>query len=203
MSVDTVTLFFALLAVACQVLVVGLVALWLAARRPGSARRLRVQLMERWGAEAQSLAVMVAAVATLGSLYLSEVANFPPCRLCWVQRVFMYPLAPLLFVAGRRASARLLMAGMAMATVGGLVSTWHVLIERYPSLESGATCDPTNPCSLIWVEHFGYLTIPAMALSGFAAIVALTAISLRAANTRRVRPADALPVEAGNRQEQR
>jgi hypothetical protein len=52
------------------------------------------------------------------------------------------------------------------------VSAYHVLVERVPSLETGS-CDPTNPCSTIWVEHLGYLTIPVMALSGFAAVVAL------------------------------
>ena len=179
MRTETVTLLFAMLAVACQVLVAGLAVLWLAGRNGGASAPLRARLLDRWGPDANHLAVLIAALATAGSLYLSEVANFPPCRLCWVQRAFMYPLAPLLFVAGHRASARLQMVGLGMATLGGLVSTWHVLLERFPSLESGATCDPANPCSLIWVEHFGYLTIPAMALSGFAAIATLTILALR------------------------
>jgi hypothetical protein len=50
------------------------------------------------------------------------------------------------------------------------------VIERYPDLESGA-CDPTNPCSLVWVERFGYLTIPAMALSAFALVLTLLAVA--------------------------
>ena len=179
MNTETVTLLFAMLAVACQVLVAGLALLWLAGRHGGPAGEWRARLLDQWGPDANHLAVLIAAVATAASLYLSEVANFPPCRLCWVQRAFMYPLAPLLFFAGRRASARLQMVGLAMAALGGLVSTWHVLLERFPSLESGATCDPANPCSLIWVEHFGYLTIPTMALSGFAAIVALTIVTIR------------------------
>lgn len=179
MRTETVTLLFALMAVACQVLVAGVAVLWLAGRNGGPAADWRARLVERWGPDAGHLAALIAGVATAGSLYLSEVANFPPCRLCWVQRAFMYPLAPLLLVAVRRGSARLQMVGLAMATLGGLVSTWHVLLERFPSLESGATCDPANPCSLIWVEHFGYLTIPAMALSGFAAVATLTILALR------------------------
>ena len=39
------------------------------------------------------------------------------------------------------------------------------------------SCDPANPCSLIWVERFGYLTIPGMALSGFALILVLLAVA--------------------------
>ena len=38
-----------------------------------------------------------------GSLYFSEVANYVPCRLCWFQRIAMYPLAVILLIA---ASAR-------------------------------------------------------------------------------------------------
>jgi hypothetical protein len=48
-----------------------------------------------------------------------------------------------------------------------------VLIERFPSLESATSCDPVNPCSLIWTKRFGYLTIPTMALSAFALLATL------------------------------
>ena len=51
-----------------------------------------------------------------------------------------------------------------------------MLLERYPSLETGA-CDPNNPCTLIWVERFGYLTIPTMALSAFALIITLLLVA--------------------------
>ena len=49
---------------------------------------------------------------------------------------------------------------------------FRALLERFPSLETD-TCDPANPCSLIWTERFGYLTIPTMALSAFALIATL------------------------------
>ena len=37
-------------------------------------------------------AFIVSLVATLGSLFFSEVMQFIPCSLCWYQRIFMYPL---------------------------------------------------------------------------------------------------------------
>ena len=37
--------------------------------------------------------------AMVGSLYLSEGAHLPPCRLCWYQRIAMYSLAVILVVA--------------------------------------------------------------------------------------------------------
>jgi disulfide bond formation protein DsbB len=66
-----------------------------------------------------------------------------------------------------------------LAVVGGSISTYHVFLERNPQWETSA-CDPTKPCSLIWVKQFGYLSNPAMALSGFALILTLLAVSRRA-----------------------
>ena len=42
---------------------------------------------------------LVVTAATLGSLFLSEVMELPPCSLCWYQRLFMFPL-PLVVGAG-------------------------------------------------------------------------------------------------------
>ena len=122
------------------------------------------------------LAFLQAVVATAGSLYFHWGMGFPPCDLCWFQRIGMYPLVALLGLAAWRRDQGIRLYGIVLAVLGGLVSCWHLLVERFPTLE-GTTCDPLNPCSIIWVEHLGYLTIPAMALSGFALIVALLAIT--------------------------
>jgi len=85
-----------------------------------------------------------------------------------------------LAVAGltRRPAWRVL--ALAMATVGAVIAVYHVLVERFPSLES-STCDPTNPCSLVWFERLGFVTLPYMALSGFALVGALLlTVGLRA-----------------------
>lgn len=166
------TLFLALLAVLCQVGVV--VALGFLVTGRWSVLRDAV------GPHALALGAVIAVVAMAGSLYLSEVADFRPCRLCWYQRFAMYPLGPLLGVAAWRWRRWLVPAGVALAAVGAAISTYHVLLERYPSLDSGA-CAVDNPCTLVWVEELGYLTIPGMALSGFAAILVLLALSRRSA----------------------
>ena len=62
-----------------------------------------------------------------------------------------------------------------LCVVGGAISIYHLFVERFPSLEGGA-CDPNNPCSLIRVNRFGYLTIPTMALTGFTAIFLLVSM---------------------------
>ena len=172
MTTDAVTLFFALLAVGAEAAVVLLATLTLGARLSPAVAAWREQALGAIGPKAFGLALVVATVATSGSLYLSEVAHFVPCRLCWYQRAAMYPLVPLLAVMLWRRWFRARWAVLAIAVAGGSVSAWHILIERFPTLETGA-CDPDNPCSLIWVRRLGYLTIPTMALSAFALIAAL------------------------------
>ena len=177
MSTDTVTLFLALLATVAQVATLTIVVVEVGGRRgSGPLVAARRALHTQIGPQALALAAVVALVCTAGSLYLSEVANFPPCRLCWFQRVGMYPLVVLLGLAAVRRDRSIRPYAATLAVLGGLVSVWHLLVERYPTLE-GSSCDPLNPCSIKWVERFGYLTIPGMALSGFALIVALLAVA--------------------------
>lgn len=171
------TLFFALLAVVAQIFVLAAVGLTLARRVPVMAR-WRDAALEVIGPVALPAALAVATTATAGSLYLSEVADFPPCTLCWYQRIAMYPLVVVLAVASRVVDRNVRRYVLPIAAIGSIVSVYHLLVERFPSIETGS-CDPLNPCSVIWVEHFGYLTVPAMALSGFAAIAVLVQIAHR------------------------
>ena len=171
MSTDQVSLFLALLALLAEIAAVMLVAAAVVrAFRPATG--WPVDLFDAVRPVALVVAAGVAIVSMLGSLYYSEVADFPPCRLCWFQRIAMYPLAVILPIAAWRRDPDVRWYAVPLAVAGGLVSVYHVLVERYPSLESGS-CDPTNPCSIIWVERLGYLTIPTMALSGFVLITIL------------------------------
>ncbi len=130
----------------------------------------RASVVSHVGPVAVTLAWLVATVATLGSLFLSEVAGFIPCTLCWVQRGFMYPLAVALAVPRVRRSPLRWATWWALS--GSVVSTYHYLEQHLPV--SSGFCDPAVPCSIIWVNEFGFVTIPFMALGGFLAVAALT-----------------------------
>lgn len=118
------------------------------------------------------LAWVVAAGATAGSLYFSEVANYVPCQLCWYQRICMYPLAGVLFVAAlrRERSARWYCLPMLIAGIG--VSAYHYFIEWKPAF-GASTCSVGPSCTDIWFRRFGFVTLAFMALSGFIAILIL------------------------------
>lgn len=173
---ETVTLFLALLAIVAQLAVVTAIVLFAAARVSPGARRVARSFREAIAPQAVFLAFGVALVSMVGSLYFSEGAHFLPCKLCWYQRIAMYPLVPMLAVALWKRDSGVRRYGLPLALIGASISTYHVLLERFPSLETGA-CDPNNPCSLIWVERFGYLTIPTMALSAFALITVLLLVA--------------------------
>jgi disulfide bond formation protein DsbB len=133
-------------------------------------------LLSRW---ARELAAAIAVVATLGSLFMSEIAGFIPCLLCWVQRGIMYPLAVAL-VLNRRLRIPSLWLSI-WASVGAVISVYHYAEEHIPALARSSFCGPEIPCSLIWFERFGFVTLPFMAFCGFAAVAALMLLDHRQA----------------------
>ncbi len=124
-----------------------------------------------------TFAWVVAIAATAGSLYYSEIRRFMPCELCWYQRIFMYPLVLILGIAVLKLDTRIRPYVLAMAGVGGLISLTHYLEQKIPAFHPTA-CDATPiPCNIHYVEYFGFLTIPLMALIAFA-LIALAMLAL-------------------------
>ena len=122
------------------------------------------------------LAAAVAATCMAGSLYFSEVAGFLPCTLCWYQRIAMYSLAVVLTVAAIRRDTAIRWYALPLAGVGFAIATYHWLLERFPSIDAGA-CSASVPCEFVWFERFGFVTLPFMAMTGFAAVIALLALA--------------------------
>jgi len=115
------------------------------------------------------LAFLVSAIATGGSLFFSEIAHFVPCELCWFQRICMYPISIatlLAALANDRRAARYLLP---LPLVGAGVSVYHLLVENGVVKETQA-CLISAPggCGVKWIDEFGYMTIPTLALTGFA-----------------------------------
>jgi disulfide bond formation protein DsbB len=162
--------------VVANVGVVAVAGLWVTARfRPGAAAALG-DLRAALGASGVALAWVVAATATAGSLYFSEVAGFPPCELCWYQRIAMYPLVMVLGVAALRRDVGIRNTVIPLVLAGSVISVYHYQLERFPTQHS-LSCSITVPCTTVWVWRFHYISIPFMALSAFLAIAVLLALS--------------------------
>ena len=169
MDTETAQLFVGLLTIAAGIGALTLVILRVfAAAGNDGANRLGSSISDSgvW------LAWIVALGATLGSLYFSEVADFAPCRLCWFQRIAMYPLAVVLLVGAVRKDPNVRWYAAPLAAIGFAISGWHSLIEWRPALDNGA-CEFQGPsCTFIWFREFG-LSLANMALIGFLTILIL------------------------------
>lgn len=168
--------FLALLAVLCTVFLIFAVPfgiyLLVTKRVPPPLAPVREALAEA----GLYMAAAVAVVCTLGSLYMSEMANFIPCDLCWFQRIFMYPLAVILPIAAVRRDVNIRIYAIPLALIGATISTYHYLLERFPDSVS-FECTTEVPCSVVYVWKFHYLSIPGMAWLGFLTIAVLLAFS--------------------------
>lgn len=167
MSNDAVLFYSTLLALLALVSLAGaaiLIVFRLVRGKEGAASLL--------GDKAIWLAWLVALVAMVGSLVYSEVIHFEPCRLCWFQRIAMYPLAIVLLVGAIRKERQVKYYALPLALIGLAISIYHYLLQTFPTLEGGA-CDPSNPCSAKYVDIFGFISIPFMAGSGFIVVSVL------------------------------
>jgi disulfide bond formation protein DsbB len=117
------------------------------------------------------LAFAIAAIATSGSLYYSEIAHYTPCEMCWLQRGAMYPLSVLLLIAAIRGDRRAWRYVVPVATVGLMFSLYHYQLELVPDQPS--MCSPNVPCSVRWVDVYGFVSLAFMAGASFISILAI------------------------------
>lgn len=173
MSAQTILFFNNLFAIFALVALAGAVGLTIyrVVKGPEAATAL--------GSAAVWMAWAIALVATVGSLMYSDLFHFVPCRLCWFQRIAMYPLAVILVVGAIRREAAVKFYAVPIALIGLAISIWHNVVQFFPSLEGG-TCDPANPCSARSIEVFGFMDLPFMAGAGFIVISVLLAFYTKA-----------------------
>ncbi|MFB1100431.1 disulfide oxidoreductase [Terribacillus sp. JSM ZJ617] len=119
------------------------------------------------------LAWLVSIVATLGSLYFSEIRGFTPCELCWYQRILMYPLAVILGIATYRNDRSVKSFVLPLSIIGWCVSLYHYLLQKVPAFAALETFTSGVPCSGSYVEWFGFITIPFLAFIAFSLITIL------------------------------
>jgi disulfide bond formation protein DsbB len=122
--------------------------------------------------EALFFAGFVALFCMMASLYLSDIAHFIPCKLCWYQRIMMYPLAFLLLFAGLRTDFTIRPYGLLLSGIGGLTSIYHYQLQLNPAQHS-PFCSAFESCTVQYLQVFGFMSIPLMALMGFTLIFAL------------------------------
>ncbi|MGH3053806.1 MAG: disulfide bond formation protein B [Gaiellaceae bacterium] len=191
---------FSILGVIGQVLValmlvVGLLAL-LGVRGPLDWVRRVLWGYELWAA------FVVAAIATGGSLFYSQIATFQPCELCWFQRICMYPLSILTLLMAWQNDNRAARYLLPLPIVGASVSIYHMLIQ-YGAISEPQACtvSAVGGCATNWIAHqspgypdasLGYLSIPTLALTAFLLLIGFLVL----ASTGEAEGAATLPADA-------
>ena len=129
------------------------------------------RIINFFGRRAFMLAAIVACTAVIGSVTYSDVFNMAPCKLCWYQRIFIFPQAVLLLVAlFNKYRTEVATYIITFATIAIGISIFHYLLQMTdaPAISALAPCDVTGQapsCSSFYVLMFGYITIPMMAMT--------------------------------------
>ncbi len=123
-------------------------------------------LADFFGERAIFLSFLTAFAATFGSLFYSQVVGFPPCDLCWWQRIFLYPQTILLFTAFIKKDENMRLHSIVLSSVGALIALYQTFIQ-FGGM-SLVPCSATSPsCTVLYFLEYGYITIPTMSLTAF------------------------------------
>lgn len=119
-------------------------------------------------------ATAVATVATASSLYLSLGLGLTPCRLCWYQRILMYPLVVVLGVAAAERRPGVVRTALPLAVPGAAIAAYHSWLQV-----SQTTCGiGAISCAQIQYRVLG-LTVPNLSLMAFVLVTGLVVVATR------------------------
>lgn len=91
----------------------------------------------------------------------------------------MYPLVVFLGIAFYRNDQAIYKYILPMSVIGMLVSSYHYALQKIPALHEFATCTSGVPCSGQYINWFGFVTIPFLALIAFTMITLMMLLMLK------------------------
>ena len=114
----------------------------------------------------------IASLASIGSLFYSEISGFVPCTYCWYERIAMYPLVAVLGIGIFLKDNRSWVYGFPLSFIGLLITMYHYQLQMFPD-QTALSCSTEVSCTGTWILEFGFVTMPFMALSTFLLISVL------------------------------
>ncbi|WP_411348280.1 disulfide bond formation protein B [Paenibacillus sp. WLX2291] len=118
------------------------------------------------------IAWVISFLATIGSLFFSEVLKLQPCNLCWYQRILMYPLVVIILVGILIKANNIKFFVIPFSILGIIISSYHIIIQQI-SIPVLNACDINNPCTHSGFKLFGVFTIPMLSFMAFVSITLL------------------------------
>jgi disulfide bond formation protein DsbB len=128
------------------------------------------------------IAFLAALGASLGSLVYSEFIGYEPCKLCWIQRIFLFPQVIILGLALMRKESEARIYALTLSIIGGMVAVFHYIggLGLNPLGLNCLAAGTAGSCSKNFVEMFGYINIPMMSFTVFLFIILVLALSIKA-----------------------
>ena len=168
--------------VAIVLLVPALVLIYLFGRNPSSPIRSVYGFIQ---GGALWFALGIALIATIGSLFYSEILGFTPCLYCWYQRILMYPLVFIFATALVFKARDVAIYALPLSGVGAVFAFYHYLTQIFglptSCVAPGGAIEGLD-CAERFIFHFGFITIPFLAFTAFLIIVLLSLFVLRKRN---------------------
>ncbi len=141
------------------------------------------KIMQYVGDRAIPLGFFLATAATVGSFLYGIVTGYPACILCWMQRIFMYPLMFLFALAWWRKDRSIIPYALLLALIGGAIALYQWvkdMLALYTHIALGCPVVPGLPsCDRMYVLELGYITIPMIALNVFLLIIIVLYAAIR------------------------
>jgi disulfide bond formation protein DsbB len=122
---------------------------------------------------------LIVSISTLGSLFFSEILEYPPCILCWYQRICLFPLVVIILAGLFPLDKSVVKFALPLALAGWFIALFHNLLYAGIIPESLQPCSQGVSCKDINLDLFGFVTIPLLSLMAFSSIVVLLIILKR------------------------
>lgn len=118
------------------------------------------------------IAWLQAVAAMAGSLFFSEILHYPPCVLCWYQRIAMYPLVLIIAIGIAKKDKNVGLYILPLSLIGLGISIFHNLLYYNIIPEAAAPCLQGVSCTTKFIEYFGFITIPFLSMISFVVVSA-------------------------------
>ncbi len=129
--------------------------------------------MNEIGSKVIFLCFIIASLATVGSLFFSEIMQFIPCSMCWYQRIFMYPLVVIFLIFLLYPDDKIFKYSIGLVIIGLFFAIYHNLLMFGIIPESVVPCVQGVPCSTKYINWLGFINIPFLSLISYSLIFIL------------------------------
>jgi disulfide bond formation protein DsbB len=112
----------------------------------------------------------ISTIATIGSLSLSLYFKLAPCELCWYQRVFLFVVPIMSWIAVYKKDLGIRLYIFILSIFGSVFALYHSLIQSSIFKGDSVFCNPmasAADCAVPAFTYFGFVTVPVISLATF------------------------------------